>query len=131
MENIIPVRIQIVSIVGSLAFLFFIARLIVRGKLRSEYSVVWLLCTMLLILFSFWRDGLRVVAEYLGIFYAPSLVFMGTIFAIIVFLVHLSIVVSRLQHETGVLAQEIALLRGTSQSNNEQHTAPSSETEHR
>ena len=111
MEDIIPVRIQIASILCSLAFLILIAQLIFRGKLRAEYSVVWLLCTLILVVFSFWRDGLRVVAELLGVFYAPSLVFIGAIFAIIMFLVHLSIVASRLQLETKVMAQEIALMR--------------------
>jgi hypothetical protein len=111
MENIIPVRIQIVSIVGSLAFLYFIARLIMKGKLRAEYSVVWLVCTALLLFFSIWRDGLGVVAGLLGVFYPPSLVFMGAIFAVFVFLVHLSIVVSKLQRETRILAQELALLQ--------------------
>ncbi len=112
MQDIIPVRIQVASIVGSLAFLFFIARLIIKGKLREEYSIVWLFCTVLLLVFSFWRDGLRVVAELLGVFYPPSLVFMGAIFAVIVFLVHLSIVVSKLQRQLKEVAQELALTKG-------------------
>lgn len=113
MQDIIPVRIQIASIIGSLAFLFFIGRLIVRGKLREEYAIVWLVCTVILVVFSFWRDGLRVVAETLGVYYPPSLVFMGAIFAVIVFLVHLSIVVSKLQQEGKILAQELALLKAS------------------
>jgi hypothetical protein len=111
MQEIISFRIQIASIVGSVAFLVFIGRLIVRGKLREEYAIIWLICTVVLLIFSFWREGLHVVAEMLGVFYPPSLVFMGAIFAIIIFLVHLSIVASRLQQQLKELAQELALLR--------------------
>ena len=113
MHDIIPFRIQIASIVGSVAFLVFIGRLIVRGKLREEYAIIWLICTIVLLIFSFWREGLHVIAEMLGVFYPPSLVFLAAIFAIIIFLVHLSIVVSRLQRQLKEAAQEIALLRGT------------------
>lgn len=114
MQDIIPLRIQVASIIGSLAFLAFIGRLIVRGKLREEYAIVWLICTVILLVFSFWREGLNVVAGMLGVYYPPSLVFMGAIFAVFVFLVHLSIVVSRLQHEAKTMAQELALLREAS-----------------
>lgn len=116
MQEIIPLRIQIASIVGSIAFLVFIGRLIVRGRLREEYAIIWLICTAVLLVFSFWREGLHVVAEMLGVFYPPSLVFMGAIFAIIMFLVHLSIVASRLHQQMKQLAQEVALLRDARQS---------------
>jgi len=116
MQEVISLRIQVASIIGSLLFLYFIARLITRGRLREEYSIVWVFCTVLLLVFSFWREGLNVVAEFLGVFYPPSLVFMAGIFAIIVFLVHLSSVVSRLQTQLKEAAQEIALLRGVSPS---------------
>jgi hypothetical protein len=110
MEQVIPVRIQIASIIGSLAFLYFIARLIKRGKLREEYSILWIACTVLLLVFSFWREGLHVIAQLLGVVYPPSLVFMGAIFAIIIFLVHLSIVVSKLQQQLKKVAQDMALV---------------------
>jgi hypothetical protein len=115
MPDIIPFRIQIASIIGSVAFLVFIGRLIVRGKLREEYAIIWLICTAVLLVFSFWREGLHVVAEMLGVYYPPSLVFLGAIFAIIVFLVHLSIVASRLQQQLKDLAQELALLKNSQQ----------------
>ena len=111
MRELLSMKIQIVSIVVSLSFLFLIARLIVRGKIREEYSIVWLCLTMLLLVFSIWREGLNVVARWLGVFYPPSLVFMAAIFAITIFLVHLSIVVTRLQRQLKEAAQEIALLK--------------------
>lgn len=104
-------KIQIIAILVSLSFLYFIIRLIIRGKLREEYSIVWIVCTVVLILFSFWRSGLDVVSELVGIYSPPNLVFTAAVFAIIIYLLHLSIVVSRLQEQNKKLAQEIALFK--------------------
>lgn len=111
MENAVPFKIQIISIIGSLLFMFFIFRLITKGKLREEYSIVWIFCTVFLLIFALWRNGLDVIAKFLGVFYAPALIFLGAIFAIIVFLVHLSVVNSKQQNQIKLLAQELALLK--------------------
>lgn len=103
--------IQIISLLGALLFLLFIFRLIVRGQLREEYSILWIICTVILIIFSVWRHGLEQIALALGVYYPPSLVFLAAIFAILIFLVHLSVVVSRLQNQIKVLTQEIAFLK--------------------
>lgn len=111
MENVIPYRLQIIAILTALCFMFFIFRLIAKGKLREEYSFIWITCTALLLLFSFWRNGLDVIAKLLGIFYAPSLIFLGAIFAIVIFLVHLSVVNSKQHKQIKDLAQEMAILK--------------------
>lgn len=105
------VRIQVIAITVSLLFLLYIVRLIIKGKLREEYSIVWIVCTVVLIVFSFWREGLEVLANTLGVYQAPNLVFAGAIFAILIYLLHLSIVVSKLHYQNKQLAQEIALLK--------------------
>jgi len=111
MENVIPFKIQIISIIGSLMFMFLIFRLITKGKLREEYSIVWIFCTITLLIFAIWRSGLDVIAKFLGVYYAPALVFLSAIFAIIIFLVHLSVVNSKQQNQIKLLAQELALLK--------------------
>ncbi len=111
MQNVIPYRLQILAIITALAFMFFVFRLITKGKLREEYSFVWIVCTALLLLFSFWRNGLDVIAKLLGVYYAPALVFMAAIFAIVLFLVHLSVVNSKQHEQIKTLTQEMALLK--------------------
>ncbi|RXK85305.1 DUF2304 domain-containing protein [Filimonas effusa] len=105
------VRIQLITIAINLLFLFYISYLIVKGKLREEYAIVWLVCTALLTLFSFWRDGLEVMARLFGVYEAPNLVFTVMIFIILIYLLHLSIVNSKLQKNMTRLTQEIALLK--------------------
>ncbi|WP_259014721.1 DUF2304 domain-containing protein [Emticicia fluvialis] len=104
-------RIQIITIVINFAFLLSIAWLILKGKLREEYAIVWLVCTVLLGVFAIWRDGLEVMARLFGVYEAPNLVFTGFIFLILIYLLHLSIVNSKLQKNVTRLAQEIALLK--------------------
>lgn len=104
-------RIQLIAIAVSLGFLFYISRLIVKGKLREEYAFVWIFCTAILIVFSLWREGLDVVSRFIGIYDPPNMVFTGAIFAILIYLLHLSITVSMLTRQNKTLAQEIALMR--------------------
>lgn len=107
----LPVVIQIISLLGASGFLLFIFRQIVRGRLREEYSILWIVCTLILLVFSIWRRGLEQIALTLGVYYPPSLVFLAAIFAILIFLVHLSVVVSKLQGQIKTLTQEIAYLQ--------------------
>lgn len=104
-------KIQIITIVINFFFLLSIAYLIVKGKLREEYAIVWLVCTIFLGIFSIWRNGLEVISRLFGVYDAPNLVFTGFIFIILIYLLHLSIVNSKLQKNLTSLAQEIALLK--------------------
>lgn len=88
-----------------------IFRLIVQGRLREEYSIVWILCTLILVVFSIWRKGLEQISLWLGVYYPPSLIFLAAIFAIIVFLVHLSVVNTRLQSQIKTLTHEMAYMK--------------------
>ncbi len=104
-------KIQIIAIAISILFLLYIVRLIIKGKLREEYSIVWIVCTAVLVVFSFWRSGLDIVSNVVGVYSPPNLVFTAAIFAIFIYLLHLSVVISKLQSQNKQLAQDIALLK--------------------
>ena len=104
-------RVQVIAIAASIAFLVFIASLIIRGKLREEYAIIWIICSVLLIGFSLWRKGLDVMSHLIGVYDPPNLVFTGAIFAVLIYLLHLSVVVSKLQEQNKTLSQDIALLK--------------------
>lgn len=111
-------RIQIIAISISILFLLYIGRLIIKGKLREEYSILWVACTFVLILFSFWRDGIDIVSRILGIAAPPNLIFTGAIFALMIYIVHLSVAVSKMQEQNKTLAQELAMLKQKQEQNN-------------
>lgn len=111
MENVVPMKIQIVTIAVSLLFSIYVSRLIIKGKLREEYAIFWFVCTLLLIFFSFWRNGLEVMARLFGVYEAPNLVFTAAIFAILAYILHLSVVISGLHAGNKTLTQELAMLK--------------------
>jgi hypothetical protein len=104
-------RIQVITIILNFLFLVYVSRLIVKGKLREEYAISWMVITVFLIIFSFWRNGLVVLAKMFGVIDPPNLVFTGFIFLILIYLLHLSVVNSKLQKNLNQLAQEIALMK--------------------
>ena len=104
-------RIQIVGITVSLIFLANVLWQIKTGKLREEYAFIWILSTFVLIVLSFWRNALELLARAMGVYAPPNLLFAGAIFAVLVYLLHLSLTVSKLQFQNKTLAQEIALLK--------------------
>lgn len=104
-------RIQIITIGINFAFIYYIARLIIKGKLREEYAIVWCICTFVLIVFSFWTKGLDVMSKLFGVFEPPNLVFTAFIFIILIYLLHLSVVSSKAQESITRLTQELALMK--------------------
>ena len=104
-------RIQVITIFVTIALLVYISRLIIKGKLREEYSIVWCISTLVLIIFSFWRDGLAVVSKLFGVIEPPNLIFTACMFVVIIYLLHLSVVASKLQNQNKSMAQQIAQLK--------------------
>ena len=104
-------RIQIISVLGSLAVMVFVFMLIRRGKLREEYAIIWFGASVALIGVSLWRDSLEVVAELAGIYYAPSVLLLAVIVLGFALAMHYSISLSKLAEQNKRLAQEVALLR--------------------
>lgn len=104
-------RIQIITIGITLLFLFYIARLITRGKLREEYAIVWCACALVLAVFGFWTKGLDLLSRIFGVFDPPNLVFTAFIFIILIYLLHLSVVSSKSHHSITRLTQELALMK--------------------
>jgi hypothetical protein len=103
--------IQIVSIIFTLLFLGFVFRLILKRKLREEFSIIWIFCALFLNLFAFWRDGIEVLARFFGIFYPPAIIFMALFIAIIIYCLHLSVLISRHREEIKNVTQEVAILK--------------------
>lgn len=104
-------RIHILAIAVSIFVIVLILSLIRRRKLREEYSMVWLLGSVVLLLFAVWRDLLDVIAAVVGVYYAPAiLLLVGILFGGLIYL-HFTVVISRQADQTKNMAQEIALLK--------------------
>jgi hypothetical protein len=102
--------IQLICITATLTFLAIIFRLIIQKKLREEFSIIWIMCAIILNVFAFWRNGIAVLASFFGVYYPPSIIFMFLFFAIIVYCLHLSLIISKQKNQIKNLTQEFALM---------------------
>jgi hypothetical protein len=105
------IRIQIFAACGSLAIAAFIFELVRKRKLLEKYSLLWFGAAIALLVLSLWRDLLEKTAAFLGVYYAPSALFIiAAFFAMLMFL-HFTVVISRLTEQNKTLAQELGILR--------------------
>jgi len=104
-------RIEILSIAGSIAVILLVAQLIRTRRLREEYGILWLLSGLVLIILSIDSHLLDEMASFLGISYAPSLLLLGAIFLGFLLAMHFSVSLSSLSEQNKILAQEVAILR--------------------
>jgi hypothetical protein len=103
-------KIQIIAVLGAASLLLVVLELVRRRALLERYALLWLAAAVFLLILAVWRDLLRVVADALGIAYAPNALFFLAFAAILVLLLHFSVAVSKLADQSKVLAQRMALL---------------------
>jgi hypothetical protein len=103
-------RIQIVAVLVSAVLLLAILELVRRRRLLERYAILWLLSATVLLALAAWKGLLLKVASAVGIYYAPSALFVVAFGFILVLLLHFSVAVSRLAEQSKVLAQRLALL---------------------
>jgi hypothetical protein len=103
-------RVQIVAIVATAGLFVVLLDLVRRRRMLERYAIVWLFCAFALLGLSVWKGLLTELAHAVGIFYAPSALFVIAFGFVLVLLLHFSIAVSNLAEQNKVLAQRLALL---------------------
>ena len=101
--------IYILSILFSLVFVWFVLSLVRRRKLREQYSLMWILLGFVIVLVSLNSGLLNKIATWLGIYYAPSLLFLIALLFCFAYMLHLTLVVSKLSDRVVRLTQELAI----------------------
>jgi hypothetical protein len=105
-----PIRVSIFAAVAALLLLVVILELVRSRRLQERYALLWVMTSIVLLVFALWRDGLNVLARTVGIAYPPSALFLLAALFILVVLLHYSTVISELAECNLMLAQRIALL---------------------
>jgi hypothetical protein len=101
---------RVIGIVGSLGLLLVILELVRRRQLKEEYTVLWVLTGVVLLLLAAWEGALRTVAEAIGASSEASMLYFFGLIFVVFLLLHFSVRVSRLERRVVSLMQEIALL---------------------
>ena len=103
-------RIQIVAVLVTAGLLFAILELVRSRRLLERYAILWLFSAAALLALAAWKGLLEKIANAVGIYYAPSALFVIAFGFILLLLLHFSVAVSRLAEQAKVLAQRMALL---------------------
>lgn len=104
-------RIQIISIIGSLIFMFFILELIRRKKLKEAYALIWGIMSILFFILACWVQGLGFVSKLIGIYYAPATLFLVLLITVILILIQFSVIISGQVDKIKKLSQDLALVK--------------------
>ncbi len=105
------IKIQLLIGVLSIILLFFTFELIRKGRLREEYSILWLFTGIVILIFSLFPEFFlsRFIAKITGIFYLSAIVLI-TFFFLLLIVFHFSMVISKLTNQNKELAQKYAIL---------------------
>ena len=98
------------SALFSLGFLVIVLELVRSKRLKEQYSLLWLFVSAIMMVLTLWRGLVERLAERLGVYYAPSLLFIVGILFSFALILHYAIIISRLHSQNVRLAQELGVL---------------------
>jgi hypothetical protein len=105
----VELRIQIMAVLATAILFFGVLWLVRSRRLLERYAILWLFSAVVLLSLAAWKGLLEQLAHAVGIYYAPSALFVIAFGFILVLLLHFSVAVSRLAEQSKVLAQRLAL----------------------
>ncbi len=102
-------KIQIITGSVSILLLVIVFELIRRRRLEEEYSLLWLLSGVVILIFSIFPKLLDVISKMMGTYYLTTLFVVSFLFLLLIVL-HFSTVISQLSKKNKELTQELSIL---------------------
>jgi hypothetical protein len=103
-------KVQIIAILGSLALLMLVIDLVRRRRLKEEYSFLWVVTAVGLLILAAWLDLLRWLTDAIGGVAPSSTIFFFALLFVFCMLLHFSVRVSSLERRLTALVQEIGIM---------------------
>ncbi|MFQ5851210.1 MAG: DUF2304 domain-containing protein [Candidatus Binatia bacterium] len=110
MDIMITVHQRVFAVLASIAVFLLIVELVRRRRLREEYSWLWLLTGVGMIVLVVWYRLLLFVTWMIGAGTPVTTLFLFSSLFLLVIAIHYSVIISRLTTQVKNLAQELALL---------------------
>lgn len=105
-------RVMLFGLAASVAALLFVLELVRQRRLREDYSLLWLVTAVVLLVLSLSRPLLDQLAALIGVVtYPPAALFAVAIIFLLALLLHFSTVLTKLSRENKQIAQQVAILR--------------------
>lgn len=99
------------GLIISVGILITIIYLVKKGKLREEYSWLWLITGFVLMILVLWYDLLLLITKIIGAVLPTTTLFIFGIVFLILLSLHFAVKISCLTDQVKNLAQEISLLQ--------------------
>lgn len=106
-----PLRQQVFALLVSVAIFVIVIDMVRRRRLREEYSVLWLVTSVVMFILVFKYEWLVAVTEWIGATTSSTTLFIGSLVFLMLLSVQFCIKISRLTDQVKDLTQENALLR--------------------
>lgn len=106
----LPGRQRLVAILLAVALLAVVVELLRRRKLREEYSLIWVVTALLLVVLAVWQELIVLFSAWIGAATATSTLFFGCLLFLLLAALQFSVRMSKLTHRQKALVQRIALL---------------------
>jgi len=119
-------RTQLIVAFGAVALALYVLDLVRRRRLSEDYSLLWVVASVVIAVLGFSTQLLRFITRTLGMMFESSTVFAVGLGFALVMLLFLSVRLSRLGQAHEALTRELALLR-----NELERGAPAPEGERR
>ena len=104
-----PPATRLIALLVSATFLLLVLNLVRRGRLKEEYTPIWVVVAAGIMILGLWSDLLHWITQAIGAWTASStLFFFGEIFLLVLSL-NYAVRLSRLSTQVTRLAQELAL----------------------
>jgi hypothetical protein len=104
-------RAQVVTAVAAALLALFVLDLVRRRRLSEEYSLLWVVATLVVAILGFSTPLLRSITHALGILYEASTVFFFGLGFTTATLLYVSVKLSKLGQDHLALTRELAFLR--------------------
>jgi hypothetical protein len=108
----ISTNLRIVAIVASAGLLVYIVDLVRRRRLKEEYTALWVIVAVVLLVLASWGGLLHGITHAIGAVSESSTLYLFGLLFVILLLLNFSVRVSMLERRLTALVQEIALLSG-------------------
>lgn len=106
----LPQRQRIAAVVLSVGLLIVVLELVRRRKLREEYSLIWVVTSVVVVALALIGEPIVWVSRVIGAANPASTLFLGGMLFLLLLALQFSIRLSKLTYRNKALAQRIALL---------------------
>ena len=106
----LQLRAQLFVVGLGVLLLLFILNQVRRKNIREEYSLLWILSVVVMLLCATFIKSVERLSHLIGIYYPPAFLFLVAILMVLMLQYHFSTVISTLREQNKNLTQDLGIL---------------------